>query len=253
MTRIATKTSIHSSGPVFGSFFVQAREEAVEAEEALLAISTAEDAEDTAAALSGTGTESVFAGALAPDSGVTAVVLVLTFPVSCAFLKASSREVSDTFLAFTDSGESGRETGAIVPVPSFASFCSRMFPAILCADGTRMMYFREADSAWLIFTITMVLSGSLTEIPCTPTGLPETSSETEISTGSSARDSLKVSSIVRSSMKSIFWTVNHDPETRTSPESANTEEFMPDTAIANTNTEMLIADFTKKLINQKIR
>lgn len=119
-------------------------------------------------------------------------------------------EIVGSFLESEDSGERGRVEGAVAPVPFIMSVCSRVFPIMLRADATSIVYVMEEDRDWVVFTVATTRSGSLTITSFIPTVFPETSSRREISTGSWASASLKVISTVLSSRKSIFCTENPD-------------------------------------------
>lgn len=81
---------------------------------------------------------------------------------------------------------------------------------MLRADATSTVYVMEGDRDWVVLTVAITRSGSLTATSFIPTVFPEISSKREISTGSWASASLKVISMVLSSRKSIFCTENPD-------------------------------------------
>jgi len=80
-----------------------------------------------------------------PVDGAIVVVFVVTSPVSWAFFNASFMEIVGSFLESRDSGERGREEGAVATVPFISSVCLRVFPIMLRADATSIVYVMEED------------------------------------------------------------------------------------------------------------
>lgn len=110
VTRRVPKRRIHSAGPVFGNCFVNdgALFIAISEETSVFGFTDDEDRG-----------ESVPCGD--PMDGAVVVVFVFTSPVSWAFFNASFMEIVGSFLESEDSGERGREEGAMAPVPFISS------------------------------------------------------------------------------------------------------------------------------------